>query len=113
MYALAAASQQPLAAASITSPHQQQSLYDLSRYRQYNLAQQFLSQQQGAVTKLLGKDYVRTYCSFIFFKAEFMLYLYIIGLQYLFRYSYLYIHSFIYFSVVVAVYAILLFCLDF
>lgn len=60
MYALAAASQQPLAAASVTSPHQQQSLYDLSRYRQYNLAQQFLSQQQGAVTKLLGNDYALT-----------------------------------------------------
>lgn len=56
MYALAAASQQPLAAASIASQHQQQqSLFDISRYRQYNLAQQFLSQQQGAVTKLLGE----------------------------------------------------------
>lgn len=57
MYALVAASQQPLAATSIASQHsQQQSLFDLSRYRQYNLAQQFLTQQQGAVTKLLGEN---------------------------------------------------------
>lgn len=60
MYALAAASQQPLAAASLASQHsQQQSLFDLSRYRQYNLAQQFLSQQQGAVTKLLGEIFFK------------------------------------------------------
>ncbi len=53
---MAAASQQPLAATSAPSPHQQPNLFDLSRYRQYNLAQQFFSQQQGAVTKLLGKQ---------------------------------------------------------
>ncbi|XP_065217322.1 paired box protein Pax-6-like isoform X2 [Planococcus citri] len=56
MYALAAASQQPLAAASIASQHsQQQNFFDLTRYRQYAAAQQLLSQQQGAaVTKLLA-----------------------------------------------------------
>lgn len=58
MCALAAASQPPLAATSVASQHQQQNFFDLSRYRQYNLAQQFLSQQQGAVTKLLGEYFI-------------------------------------------------------
>ena len=50
LYALAA-TQQPLA--SFVS---QQRLLEISRLRQYDLAQHVLNHQQGAVTKLLGRS---------------------------------------------------------